>query len=388
MLRNFAILISLIIWITASPSRADSWLPPTAETIYSKDKTFRLKITPRPLSSPLGYFTDKVKGKEPAGAPRKSKQLTARATVEHLEASGAWVAVWESALSNEIAPVDALVSDSGEVVTFDNWHGMGYGQNAIVIYDRQGRVVRELALVDFLPAFYVEALPHSVSSIRWRGEPRLADDGNIIIPIVAPRVAGESDTWTYIDAEIRLADGSVMSGDSPEWQAARAEAQERSAINRALAEQERQAFVSPLLRPKENTEQAWHTYLREAFWRTAPDWRNNLPDTVVLRDPAAPDYAASEGWLREDLLATDYPKDVIAIASIAPIEVLIDRIRAILAQSRPGHLKGVRVYVAASSALLPVLKDIFGLTGAKVACFDPEQPIPQRPERLRLLAGN
>lgn len=374
----------MAIWFTASPSYADSWLPPKVETYYSPSKAFRLRITPRALSSALGYFSDKVNGREPAGAPRDSKQVTARATFERREETGTWVTVWEGALTNEIAPVDALISDNGQIVTFDNWHSMGYGSNVIAIYDQQGAVVRTLALSDFLPSFFIEALPHSVSSIHWRGQARLADDGSLVIPIVVPRAEQEGDTTTYVDAVIRLADGNVVSGTSPDWQAALAEAQTKGAIDRSLAEQAEQEFASPLLGPKENTERAWHDYLREAFFRTAADWADNIPATTVLRDPSAPDYAASEAWLRDDLLATDYPKDVIAIASIAPTGVLIERMRSILARSKPGRLKGVRIYVAAPSTLLPVLKGVLDRTGAEVACFDPEQPIPQRPERMRL----
>jgi len=386
MLRKITILLCIAIWFTGSPSYADSWLSPKAETYYSPSKAFRLRITPRALSSALGYFSDKVNGREPAGAPKDSKQITARATVDHREATGAWVKVWEGALTNEVAPVDALISDGGQVATFDNWHSMGYGSNVIAIYDRQGKVVRALALSELLPSIFIEALSHSVSSIHWRGQARLADDGNLVIPIVVPRADQQDGTTTYVDAVIRLADGYVLSGSSPDWQAALAEAQTKVAIDRSLAEQARQAFASPLLGPKENTERAWHDYLREAFFRTAPDWEDNVPATTVLRDPSASDYAASERWLRDDLLATDYPKNVIAIASVAPTRVLIERMRSILARSKPGRLKGVRVYVAATSALLPVLKGVFDRTGAEVACFDPEQPIPQRPERLRLLS--
>jgi hypothetical protein len=83
------------------------------------------------------------------------------------------------------------------------------------------------------------------------------------------------------------------------------------------------------------------------------------------------------------LLALDYPKDVIAIASIAPFDYLMERMKAILADAKPGKLKGVRLYIAAPSTALPALQTIFAPTGATVICLDPTQPIPQRPERLK-----
>ena len=148
-------------------------------------------------------------------------------------------------------------------------------------------------------------------------------------------------------------------------------------------EQARKAFRAPLLGPKKNTEVAWHDYLREAFYRTSPDWKDNTTATTVLRDAAAPDYAASEGWLRDDLLALSYRPDTISIASVAPLEVLLARMKAILNGSKPGLLRGVRVFVAAPTATLPELEAIFANTGAKVSCFDPNKPIPQRPERIK-----
>lgn len=43
---------------------------------------------------------------------------------------------WTAPLSNRVAPVSALVSDSGRyVVTFDNWDQVGYGDDVVAVYD-------------------------------------------------------------------------------------------------------------------------------------------------------------------------------------------------------------------------------------------------------------
>ena len=375
--------LAFAVVLFAMPCHADSWLPPQPEIYLSPDKTYRLQVQPRALTSSLGYFSDKMKGKEPAGAPKGTRQITARAIVEHLEANGSWVTIWAGPLTNEVAPVDAIIADGGQyVVTFDNWHSLGYGPNVVTIYDRQGRLIRALALSDLLTDDYIQALSHSVSSIDWRGSPHLSD-GLLMIPIVVPNADQSSDEETYVDAMIRLTDGAVVSGSSPEWHTANASAQHVATLNREYADQARRAFIAPLRGPTSNTERNWHDYLREGFLRTAADWEDNFPATTVLRDPKDPEYAASEGWLRDDLLALDYPKDVIAIASIAPFDYLMERMKAILADAKPGKLKGVRLYIAAPSTALPALQTIFAPTGAKVICLDPTQPIPQRPERLK-----
>ena len=380
-------LISQIVFaclVAAAPCMADSWTPAQRTAYLSPDKASRLRVIPRPITSQLGYFSDKVKGKEPAGATKGSKEATARAIVERLDANGSWVTVWDRALTNEVAPVEALISNDAQyVATFDNWHGTGYGPNVVAIYDHEGLLVRKLALSDLLPAEYIDALSHSVSSIQWRGTPRFSGDGRILLPVVVPNDGGPNAKEAYVDAVIRLADGAVLSGATPEWRTAIASAHLVAVQKREYEKQAKRTFIAPLLGPTQNTEPDWHDYLREGFFRTAHDWEDNSPATTVLRDPKAQDYAASEDWLRDDLLALDYRQDVIAIASIASFDYLVERMKAILVGGKKDKLKGVRLYIAAPLASLPTLQKILAPTGAKVICLDPSLPIPQRPERLK-----
>src|SRR3546814_11625952 len=86
---------------------------------------------------------------------------------------GHWLTVWKAPLANDVAPVDAVVSNAGVSMTFDNWHGLGWGDDALVFYSADGSQIRKFGLAAFLPGFYVEALPRTVSSIHWRGEPHI-----------------------------------------------------------------------------------------------------------------------------------------------------------------------------------------------------------------------
>lgn len=400
-MQRLAILFAVMLMMLGTPARADSWLPPHPYTYLSPNRTYRVRIAPRALTNALNYFQDKRRKREPAGAPKGTTVKTASATVEHLDASGHWLPVWTGALTNEVAPVDALIADNGQfMVTFDNWYSTGYGSNVVAIYDGLGHSVRQLALADLVPLRFIEALPHSVSSIQWRGTPHFSKDGNLVIPIIAPHddtadikdgpnyavdiAALASNDDCHVDAVIRLSDGAVLSGTSPEWQDAIAAAKLVAARLDAYENEANEAFIAPLLGPKANTEPAWHEYLGEAYNRTAPDWKDGSTATTVLRDPHAMDYAASEGWLRDDLLARSYRPDTISIASIAPFDFLLSQMRAILSGAKPGLLKGVQIYVAAPATALPELQSIFAKSGAKVSCFDPSEAIPQRPERIRL----
>ena len=276
-----------------------------------------------------------------------------------------------------------LIADGGHyLVTFDNWHSMGYGPNVVAIHDDQGRLIRTLSLNDVVSDEYVSALRHSVSSIWWRGEPHFGPGDTLIIPIVVPQETRDGDSETYVDAVFRLSDGALLNKASPDWQSAQASAAHVAQLKRAYDEEAKQAFIAPLLGPKENTELAWHGYLREAFYRSTPNWREDSTSTTVLRDPADPEYAASEGWVRDALLSLDYEHGTMSFASIAPFDFFVARLKTILAEAKPGKLKGSKVYVVAPIGALPMFKAMFAKTGAQVFVFDPQIPIPQRQDRL------
>eukprot|EP01035_Chromulina_nebulosa_P009054 gene9054-12233_t len=74
-------------------------------------------------------------------------KVIAQGWLERRDAAGHWSTVWRKPLVNDVSPVSALVAnDGGHVVTFDNWHSMGFGDDAVVIYGPDGAVVRAMAL--------------------------------------------------------------------------------------------------------------------------------------------------------------------------------------------------------------------------------------------------
>jgi hypothetical protein len=85
-----------------------------------------------------------------------------------------YVRTKEIELLNPVRPVDFFLTDAGELVTFDNWHNMGYGK-VLVIYDSNGDLVVSYTLDElYQDAASIEALRKSVSSIWWRcGDPQL-----------------------------------------------------------------------------------------------------------------------------------------------------------------------------------------------------------------------
>ena len=214
----------LAAFLTA-PATADTWFPPKTEEYLSADRSWRLTVIPRDIVGALAYFQDKVDGREPAGAVPGDPQQKARGVMEHWK-NGRWHVVWDKRLLNDVSPVDALVSSSGQAVTFDNWHSVGYGCDAIVIYDAQGKVVRALGLDDFLPEQYLRALPRTVSSVHWGGEHSItADDKRVMLRVVVPSPLFRRDAEPqYLEVPVELASGRVIAPSGAAWVAALARA--------------------------------------------------------------------------------------------------------------------------------------------------------------------
>ena len=73
-------------------------------------------------------------------------------------------------LLNPVAPVDLLLSNSGYLITFDNWHNLGFGK-VVAIYDPAGATVASWDLERLYSRERLESIKTSVSSRWWRCAP-------------------------------------------------------------------------------------------------------------------------------------------------------------------------------------------------------------------------
>lgn len=374
------IALAAFVFVAVAPAHADSWAPPETQAYLSADGMVLFTVTPRDIVSPLDYFEDSIEGREPAGV-RRDGNVHPRGLLERRGADGRWVTIWEARLVNEVAPVSALVADSGEhVVTFDNWHFRGHGDDAIVIYGPGGAVVRSLGLDDLLPENYVAALPASTSSINWGGEHSLSDDGTrLILKIVVPDSARSSRDYEYLDLALRLLDGSVIEPGDPAWEAALSRAgvvlEERDEAERLRLE----ALVSPLLSPATDDIGDWNSYLREAFERNDPNWPRGFADVTVLFPREHQRHEESIGWAREALFDWHYEGEAMAFGSPSP-EALSTVLIRLAGEVAPGALDGVRVFVAADDQDSAAIAAAFAHTGATYVQINPAVPISPRPE--------
>jgi hypothetical protein len=375
----FAACLALLGSLTAA---ADSWVLPSPEAYFSRDRSIRLTVTPRELESQLAYFEEKVEEAERGGQGPSNRQAGARGVLERRDEGGRWVVVWDKPLVNEVAPVSALVAKDGRyVVTFDDWHFVGTGRNVVAIYGADGSPIRSLSLSDLLPPYYIHALPRSVSSIDWSGEHRIDEArGALILRIVVPR-EDELPLRSYIDLAVDLSSGRVLPSNNSVWRSALVRARRIAALKLAAEDAEAERFIAPLRAPNTDSEEGWSLYLGEAFFRLDPDWRDSYPAIQVLRSPSRRDYGPSRGWLCEAFVDGP-PVEVVMIASPASPENLLRVLPECVRTVQPGALATARIYVAIPKAYRDRAVAVLAPTGAQVIWIDPAAGIPQRRERL------
>lgn len=383
-LRRITVAMALL-W--ALPVFADSWAPPTKEIYQSADGHVRFTVIPRGLQDQLAYFTDKVKGREPAGQ-RRGVAPYAKGLWERRSGS-TWTRIWEGRLVNDVSPVSALVADDGRyVVTFDNWHSKGFGDNVVVIYRADGTVVRSLKLADIVPADYVRILPRSVSSLWWSGKHSLSPDGrSVILKIVIPGAShGASEPRGYLDVPVELATGTVAPLAGPNWDMAQAVAAPLIASDKASGAKDRARTLAPLTAPTGNAEIEWTRYMYEAAERLAspPGVAMGLGTEWVLPASNDPKFAENVELIRSLFTEPSEKEDYQFSSPSAPdalARLLIDS----ASRGRPGALAGFRLFIALPASQAEPVRAALKRSGATVILFDPAKPIQQRPEVLRQL---
>jgi hypothetical protein len=107
-----------------------------------------------------------------------------------------------------IGQLEKRAADGSHVVTFDNWHEMGYGADVVVIYGQDGRLIASFGLDHFLSMKENAALRRSVSSIDWGGDHHFDEtEKYLVLEIAAEK---------RYSVVVSLTDGRVQSRDRNE----------------------------------------------------------------------------------------------------------------------------------------------------------------------------
>lgn len=137
---------------------ADSWPGPRVVNVFSGNGQYFVRILPgKSVGDTFGF----------AGA---AKGPYARAEFYARQPDRSYQLVADVSLKNPVAPIDAIVSNQGDLLTFDNWHNLGYGK-VVAIYDREGMNVAAYELEALYDETKIKKIPRSVSSRWWRCSP-------------------------------------------------------------------------------------------------------------------------------------------------------------------------------------------------------------------------
>jgi hypothetical protein len=152
--------IVLVVALVLAPAgvRPDDWPAPQARHVFSSDGSHFVWIIP-------GSSWGDVVGFEGAGTGEHARGL-----FYALEADRSYRLVADVALANPVAPVEALVTKRGELVTFDNWHNFGFGA-VVAIYGPEGALRASYTLEELYGEERMSEVPRSVSSRWWRCRP-------------------------------------------------------------------------------------------------------------------------------------------------------------------------------------------------------------------------
>ena len=181
----------LLACIVAAPARADSWAAPTVTEVFSASRDYFVRITPgKSLGDTFG-FAGSEKG------PHAAAEFYAR------QPDRSYRLMHSATLLNPVAPVRFFVSNDGRLATIDNWHNAGFGK-VVAIYDPAGKLVKAYELTELFPRAVVEAMPHSVSSIHWRGQAAYVREDQRTLYVHAANEGGflfglETGRFTYCE---------------------------------------------------------------------------------------------------------------------------------------------------------------------------------------------
>ncbi len=150
----------ILFLLMINTSSGDSWSHPEEQIVESPNGKYRLFLVPEDYK-------------------KKTPPTIALEKLNHHKNE----IVYKKAPVNEISPVEIYVSDSGYVITLNDWLRSGY-KHSLVIYDPKGNIIRDSRLEDMFTEEEIEnKVEPSVSSRRWRylGEKPYFNDNSFVI---------------------------------------------------------------------------------------------------------------------------------------------------------------------------------------------------------------
>ena len=188
-MKKFIVYIMWLFCIIDGAAHADQWSFPEQVEILSNNKQYKFIIVPNRRIGEVNVGSFGILYKKVAKEYKKQ---------------------WIIRLVNKHSPVSGVVSENGDmVVTFDNYHRAGLGEDVIVVYGGDGALIRKYGLEDFLEEDHLKILPRSISSRSWN-----CDEGSIVKGILNFSVIADSQKNGCLSVRIEPRNNIVEFVDS------------------------------------------------------------------------------------------------------------------------------------------------------------------------------
>ena len=178
-------------------ARADDWPAARAVSVFSDNAEYFVRIVPGNSIGDVFGFQGSTRGEYAHGLFYRRMQ------------DRSYVLIKDAVLLNPVAPVDVMVTNSGEMITFDNWHNVGYGK-VVVLYSDDGRAIGSWTLENLYSPARLSRVPMSTSSRWWRcGARAFVDPDRQTKVFVTEKLGGmfvfdlRSATFTYSAGDLK-----------------------------------------------------------------------------------------------------------------------------------------------------------------------------------------
>ena len=176
----------VVVCLCTARLAADDWPAPVTQNVFSDNGRYFIRILPgTDVGDAVGF----------AGSPNGA---AARGEFYERQPNRSYRLIGDVLLQNPVGPTDALVTNAGYVVTFDNWHNFGYGM-VVVIYAPGGRLIRALTVEQLYSRDQIAKIPLSASSRWWRCAPHGYVDPDEQTTIYVSEYFGGTFTFTLRD---------------------------------------------------------------------------------------------------------------------------------------------------------------------------------------------
>jgi hypothetical protein len=149
-------LIFILIAFFLEPLLADVWLSKRASSYTGRGGDFVAEIFP---------VNSRLKNNKPICFFYRENFIDYEK--EEYDPRNRFSLVWDGELINDTAPNAALVSPNGYLVTLDEHAQLGK-KHSLVLYNKNGDLVRDFNLTDLIPQDYIKKIPRTITSVNWR----------------------------------------------------------------------------------------------------------------------------------------------------------------------------------------------------------------------------